>query len=266
MRIPLIATALAAAPALAVPAVAAPLTHDAQGEFVTYAAGTRVRAALNAPSFRGTQGQQRNGTAVPAGRSDIDFLFPGGAFFSMGIGANLDPRVAAITSATAGTLSLTIAPHAGRRITGATWSEVTNPGRDTHAEALWVFLGQEAAPFETLAGLVWTEDAGSGAAGRWQADPSRFGLSAANIASGDGGLFALSVLSGDYTTLSFLDASFASFTLPGLGRNLRTYSTTQDGFDVDMLSVTSDLVPAPAAVALFGLGAGVCAMRRVRRR
>lgn len=235
------------------PTCAAPVVHDAASLFATYAGGTRIRPALNNPSFRGTQGQQRNGSAVPGGRSDIDSLFPASSlFYALGIGANRDPRVTAPTVSTAGTLSLTISPGTGRRITAASLNEVTFTGGDRHAEAAWVFLGTEANPFGSLAGLIWNEDANLGAAGAWNAGTFAT-LAAANQPGGDGGAFTLNVTDGAFTTLSVLDASRTDLTLPGLGRNLSTFSTSQDGFDIDSLSMTSD-VAEPGALALFGLG------------
>jgi hypothetical protein len=262
-------------------AQAAPITHDAKAEFATYNSGTLIRPTLNDSaisinSFRGTQGQQNNNTVVPNNRSDIDNMFTpeGGVFYSMGIGTkNLDPRSAAVTAATAGTLSLTINPNAGRRITGGSFVEITNTGSDRHAEALWVFLGTESNAFAQLIGLVWTEDADPTSpfnAGVYNHNNAIATLSAQNSTTGDGGRFSFTVNSGNFTTISFFDASRASYVLPITGHSnatiMNTWSTSLDGFDIDQVSITSDRVPVSEPASLALIGAGLTGLGLLRRR
>jgi hypothetical protein len=284
---PLLAAAIAIAAVSLGSAEAAPLVHDTKAEFKTYSSGNLIRSDRNdvggpVNSFRGTQGLMQNNSAVANNRSDIDNMFTpegGGVFYSMGLGQrNLDPRIAAqkaqINQMTAGTLSLTISPNAGRRITSGSWSEITNAGGDNHAEALWVFLGTEGDAFQQLVGLVWNEDADPASpfnAGVYNHDTNVATLSAVDFpGNGEGGRFSFTVNSGNYTTISFFDASRAQYVLPITGfttQVMNNWSTSTDGYDVDQLSITSDAIPQvsePATLAL--LGAGLFGLAVARRR
>jgi hypothetical protein len=217
--------------ALATSAAAAPVVHDAIAKFA---------------SILAVQGLSRNGdnsgfVAVDPNKSLLDRMFDSDAAtaYTLGLGGSPSPD--------SGSLNFVIAPNTNL-ITGGTLltpgGSRTAPGAIDFAE---LYLGNGGGSWQKVGKL--------GNDGSIDTTGGLAGVVLSAVVANDSASFSLSVLSGAYNSLRFLDVT------PAEGAN-------RDGFDIASFSLTSDLalpnpVPTPGTLALAALSlAGLWLVRR----
>jgi hypothetical protein len=215
--------------ALATSAAAAPVVHDAIAKF---------------DSIVAAQGLSRNGdnsgfVAVDPNKSLLVRMFDSDAAtaYTLGLGGSPSPD--------SGSLNFVIAPTTNL-ITGGTLLT----GRRATSEPLdfaELYLGNNGGGWQKVGKL--------GNDGSIDTTGGLAGVVLSAVVADTSASFSLSVLSGAYNSLRFLDVT------PALGAN-------RDGFDIASFSLTSDLalpnpVPTPGTLALAALSlAGLWLVRR----
>jgi hypothetical protein len=216
--------------ALANSAAAAPVVHDAIAKFDSIVAaqgkGTNDSGAL---------------VTLPSSTFDLTSMFDGNpaTAFTLGLGGTVNSA--------GGSLNFVIAPTTNLITSGTL---LTPGGRKTPTGAIdfaELYLGK--------GGSEWQKVGKLGNDGSIDTTGGLAGVVLSAVVAETSTSFSLTVLSGTYNSLRFLDVT------PAQGAN-------RDGFDIAAFSLTSDLalpnpVPTPATLALAALSlAGLWLVRR----